>query len=129
MIPTILVPRCPYCKQRAELVTGETIYPHIPELYGSCFWRCRPCQAWVGCHKNTCKPMGRLANTELRNARMAAHRVFDSLWKDHGWSRTKAYKWLAEQLDIPVEVCHIGMFDMEYCKHVIVISQKESKVA
>jgi hypothetical protein len=48
----------------------------------------------------------------------AVHEVFDPLWnkKDNMMSRSEAYIWLAYELGIPVEKCHIGMFDVELCR-------------
>lgn len=73
---------CSYCNKPAELVTGKEIYPHRPDLYPKKFWRCRPCTAYVGCHKPNAgygdgtRPLGRLANAELRAAKSAAHAAF-----------------------------------------------------
>lgn len=112
---------CPYCKGRAEKVTGEKIYPHRPDLYHKTFWECEPCDAYVGCHPNTDTPLGRLANFDLRMAKQAAHASFDPLWKDGKMSRASAYKWLSEQLGINRKDCHIGMFDEETCERVVSI--------
>jgi len=59
--------KCDYCQQQAKLVTGDIIYPHRPDLYSKKIWHCEPCRAWVGTHKGTVKPLGRLANAELRS--------------------------------------------------------------
>lgn len=115
-----MTPTCPYCGQPSKLVGGEVIYPHRPDLYDKQFYRCEPCDAYVGCHGKTKKPLGRLANAGLRKLKMAAHRSFDRLWKDGEMGRSDAYAWLAEQLDIPGDECHIGMFDEARCKQVIV---------
>jgi hypothetical protein len=89
---------------------------------------CRPCKAWVGVHKGTDKPLGRLANKELREWKIKAHAAFDPLWKakmSQGHSKKSArnsgYAWLAEQMGIPREACHVGMFDVEQCKRVVEI--------
>lgn len=116
---------CDYCQQPAQLVTGETVYPHRPDLHYLRFWQCLPCDAWVGCHKGTKRPLGRLANAELRAAKMAAHAAFDELWRRTtpagSFDRNGAYAWLAEQLGIERADCHIGMFDVEQCKRVVEI--------
>lgn len=110
---------CDYCGKDAELVDSSVIYPHRLELHGRNVYRCQPCGAWVGCHPNTVKPLGRLANAELRRAKMQAHAVFDPLWRDGTMTRGKAYKALAIALNIPKGKCHIGMFDVEQCERVI----------
>lgn len=96
--------KCPYCDKNAKLVTGKEIYPHRTDLYGKFFWLCADCDAYVGCHPvtkhNKCasNPLGRLANAELRKAKMKAHASFDPIWKSGCKSRADAYKWLAESL-------------------------------
>ncbi|MEG9741631.1 zinc-finger-containing protein [Enterobacter roggenkampii] len=110
---------CDYCGNKAALVTGRKIYPHRPDLFPLRFWHCEPCKAWVGCHKNIdAQPLGRLANAELRLAKSAAHRDFDPLWKSGEMTRKQAYQWLSNQLGIPSESCHIGMFDVATCQRV-----------
>jgi hypothetical protein len=116
---------CDYCDRVAELVTGAAIYPHRPDLFGRRFWRCAPCGAWTGCHEpgkgqgDGTKPLGRLANAELRRAKQAAHAAFDPLWKSRSMSRHEAYRWLAGELGISFENCHIGMFDVDGCRAVV----------
>lgn len=107
---------CDYCHTAAELVTGEEVYPRLPELWEHAFYLCRPCGAYVGCHAGTVKPLGRLANKELRHAKMAAHKAFDVLWKGTNvFSRKQAYRWLADRLGVDRSRCHIGMFDLDEC--------------
>lgn len=114
---------CPYCGATAVLVTGREVYPHRPDLYGKAFWRCGPCDAWVGCYPGTTNPMGRLADAELRRAKQNAHAAFDPLWRRGVYpSRTAAYQWLASQLGIHPRDCHIGMFDAPRCLEVTRLS-------
>lgn len=91
-------------------------------------WYCEPCNAWVGVHKGTDKPLGRLANAELRELKKEAHKYFDPLWEmkmkqgyKKGHARAKAYKWLAGEMGIDGKLCHIGMFDEDQCGRVIEI--------
>lgn len=111
---------CDYCERPADLVTGVVIYPHLPELADRQFYYCQPCQAWVGCHQGGtgAVPMGRLANKELRQAKMKAHEAFDTAWRGR-ISRGRAYRWLAEQLGIDRRKAHIGMFDVAQCDRVV----------
>ena len=115
---------CPYCENRAKLVTGKEIYPRRPDLYNKKFWQCKECDAYVGCHPNTDKPLGRLANAELRQVKMKAHAIFDPIWKKGDMKRTEAYKWLAAMLNIKYSECHIGMFNVKTCKDVIYYSNQ-----
>lgn len=116
---------CDYCGNAAKLVTGKAIYPRRPDLFRLHFWQCEPCGAYVGCHKKEggngdgTKPLGRLANAELRAAKTRAHAAFDPLWRERNMKRHKAYGWLAEKLGISKADCHIGMMDVETCERVV----------
>lgn len=114
-------PSCPYCG-------GNAVYRYTSShLYGGRdfgpVWECAPCGAWVGCHDGTSKPLGRLANADLRAAKIAAHAAFDPLWRGGSMTRPEAYTWLAKQLGIPRKKCHIGMFDEASCYLVAKVCQ------
>jgi len=74
--------------------------------------------------------MGTPADAETRRARMDAHRAFDRIWKSvpagkgRSRARREAYRWLAGQLGIETDACHIGMFDLGTCKQVVEICEK-----
>lgn len=110
---------CPYCNAEAELVTGGVIYPHRGDLRDRKFYLCRPCNAYCGCHPGTTKPLGRLANAELRMLKQQVHAVLDPLWRSGSETRKGAYQLLADKLGIPRSDCHIGMFDVETCRRAI----------
>lgn len=115
-------PVCQYCGNLAELVTGAVIYPRREDLHAKRFWRCAPCRAYVGCHDpgngygDGTWPLGVLANAELREAKKAVHAVFDPLWRSGRMSRKRAYRWLAERMQLSVEDCHVGQFSVEQCR-------------
>lgn len=110
---------CGYCHRPARLKFGNDIYPHRPDLIGKRFWKCDPCNAYVGCHPGTIKPLGRLANADLRRAKQCVHVLLDPMWKSKQMSRHEAYKWLADALGISAANCHIGMFDIVQCEAAI----------
>ena len=114
---------CNYCGRKTELVDSKVIYG---TSYGM-MYLCRHCNAYVGCHKGTDRPLGRLADAELRYWKKAAHAVFDPLWRQGRFrgQRKAAYEWLAEQMGLPVEQTHIGMFDIAQCKQAIKIVQEK----
>ena len=121
---------CPYCGEQAKLVTGKEIYPHRQDLYKLHFWSCGPCEAYVGCHKKSeyhkqdgTTPLGTLANRSLRTLRADTHKVFDLLWGPNKGPRLKAYSKLATKMGIPVEHCHIGMFNETLCLQAIAICE------
>lgn len=115
---------CPYCSLPARLVDGSVIYPHRPDLKEKLFWQCAPCDAYVGCHSGTDKNLGRLANAGLRLLKSAAHRAFDPRWRDGSMTRSEAYAWLAEVMNMNKNDCHIGMFDEDACEAVINICKE-----
>ena len=100
---------------------------------------CRTCGAYVGVHDGTDIALGRLANKELRVAKIKAHHVFDQIFRggfiNKIWpeklpdttNRKKAYKWLAKQMNIDEELCHIGMFDINDCNRVVEICESYLK--
>lgn len=122
---------CHYCAQEAYLTSSTEVYQND---YGN-IYLCRPCNAYVGVHKATNKPLGTVANAELREWRKKAHAAFDPLWqkklairrKQRGddykkvYARGSGYKWLREQMGLKPSNCHIGMFDINECKQVIEI--------
>ena len=120
---------CPYCNHTSELVEDSEVYRRS---YGKMVYLCRPCNAWVGCHRGGCVPLGRLANAELRALKIQAHALFDVFWRaaieKRGWkkgrARGAAYGWLARETGIPGEECHIGMMDEERCRMVIAVLQE-----
>lgn len=82
-----------------------------------CYY-CKPCDAYVGCHQNTEKPLGTLANKELREWRTKAHAHIDPLWKEKGWSRQSVYKYLKKTFGREI---HVGESDIETCKRILQI--------
>ena len=119
--------KCPYCGNDAELTTGYKVYPHRLDLADLKVWACFPCDAWVGTHKNspTHAPLGRLANAELRKAKMAAHAAFDPWWKSGRMTRREAYQKLADLMSLDPKDTHIGMFDVDQCKTVVLLSRPQ----
>ena len=113
-------PICDYCGKSSIQTTGADIYPRRPDLASKVMFVCRPCDAWVGCHPGTASPLGRLANKALRVAKMEAHAAFDPLWRGKAkGERGRAYGWLAGELGLSSDECHIGMFDVETCRRVV----------
>lgn len=126
--------RCPYCDRPTNKLNGR-------ELYGSdayadkMFIVCRRCNAWVGCHPNG-QPMGTLANASLRKARVRAHEQFDQIWRRQiterptlnlKLARHEAYRWLAKQMGLVVDQCHIAYFTEEQCDEVVLICKDRNE--
>ena len=128
-------PVCPYCDRKAEFHKSSAKF-YRGHDYGP-VWACVPCGAWVGCHKGTRRPLGRLADAELRRAKIAAHAAFDRLWKlkmkREGCSKNEArsagYRWLSKQLGISPRETHIGMFHVEQCLRVVEVCRPRPMMA
>jgi len=59
--------------------------------------------------------------SDLARARCQAHAAFDPKWKDGGMTRTEAYTWLAKELGIRQEACHMLNFNIEMCNKVVAL--------
>jgi hypothetical protein len=125
----VIAVTCPYCAKPAVAAHGFEIYHYQPGLWALHFYACFDCKAWVGTHRGTWEPLGKLANATLRKLRWAAHNAFDPLWQrkmrrdkcSRKEARNAGYAWLAGKLGIAVEDCHFGMFDEDQCQAAITI--------
>lgn len=107
---------CDYCGKPAEYVDSAVIYHG--KSYGM-IYRCEPCGAYVGVHRGTNTPLGRLANAELRTYKKAAHNEFDKLWKTGKMTRRAAYIRLQKIMGMSADKAHIGKFGVPECKTLI----------
>lgn len=111
-------PNCIHCSTESVRVTGHTIYPHMRKLHDRIFYLCPNCQAYVGTHQSSEKPLGFPANKELRRARGLLHAKLDPIWKGRKkWKRTDVYAYIARSMDIPMEDAHVAMFRLEDCRN------------
>lgn len=114
---------CSYCGDVADLKDNSIIYG---KSYGMAYI-CNnfpTCDSYVGTHKKGLKPLGTIANKELRKLRNEAHLYFDSMWRrklktGDKLARKKAYKWLSGELGIEIKNTHIAMFQNDMCMKVI----------
>lgn len=117
------IPRvCRYCGGVIRLVPAITVYGASAHRLGQeheFIYQCQNCNARVGCHRGTKRPLGNVANETLRLKRMEAHQVFDRFWQAKGMSRTQGYQWLSKQMRLSEKRTHIGSFEMDQCQRVI----------
>lgn len=88
---------CPYCGAKASLRPASAVYgtaTKVPDSYLYVCDRYPRCDSYVGAHKRTKEPMGTLANGDLRNKRIQAHKAFDWMWKSGLMTKWQAYKWM-----------------------------------
>lgn len=76
------------------------------------------CKATHGAHKDG-KPLGVPADKQTKRARIDAHEVFDQLWKGKHMSRSAAYEWMQEAMEMTEEEAHIGRFDADQCEDLV----------
>ena len=69
-------------------------------------------------------PKGTLANSELRNKRIKAHKVFDAIWKNKIMNRASAYRWLRDKFGLTLNQAHIGNFSDYMCNCLIIECNK-----
>lgn len=116
--------RCPYCNGTTKVVSEEFIYGRSYKgksiICCSSFPRC---DSFVGTHSDG-SALGRLANKELRKAKIEAHKYFDIIWKKNYMTRSEAYDWLSEELEIPIDYTHMGMFSVKTCKKVVEVCKE-----
>lgn len=118
---------CPECG--ARMVLRNSV--HGP------FYGCRSyprCQATHGAHKATGQPLGVPADQATKRERMAAHTLFDQLWKGKilrgghrshpDMDRGEAYAWMAAAMGLTKDEAHIGRFDAEQCQRLQALVQE-----
>ena len=112
--------RCPHCGAVAIIRPASEIYDdprRKDELYV-----CKnypACKSYVGMHAGTRIPLGTLANGDLRNLRIKAHRRFDRIWQSGIMSRNAAYRWMADSFGLTADDAHIGKFGESRCQQLI----------
>lgn len=109
---------CPYCGNEANWVENKEIYGRN---YGKSYmmYLCKPCDAYVGCHNNSKKPLGVMANKELREWRKRVHSLIDPIWRSGKLRRGQVYARLSRALGFQY---HTGESDIETCKRVLAIA-------
>ncbi len=113
---------CPYCRRTAVLRPASYVYGKDTLNPDSYLYVCSgypACDAYVGAHEKSMRPKGTLANSDLRNKRIQAHRALDALWKEGYMTRHSAYIWLQNRLNLRERDMHIGMFSEYLCGETI----------
>lgn len=111
-------PACPYCGSDVWLTSSSFIKWEQTKPIYICS-RFPDCDARVNCHPGTVRPIGSLANPQLRRWREKAHRQFDQLWRSGRMSRKQAYQWLAQTMNLPESETHFAQFDQIQCQQAV----------
>lgn len=88
-------PICDICSNKNTQLVQDRSRSGWPYL-----WKCNNCKSTIGCHNGTYLPLGKFATSVTRFRRKKAHDCFDEIWKAEFMSREKAYRWMAEKLNI-----------------------------
>ena len=108
---------CPFCHQEAIWCENKEIYGRNYGKSYMCYY-CKPCDAYVGCHQNTTRPLGTLADKELRKLRHQCHEQFDKMWSDNK-DRKWAYEWLQSKMKLHKTQAHIAKLDKDQCRQLL----------
>ena len=116
---------CPYCHGTTKKISGGEIFGHGKGFDHILMFKCSgTCDAYCGSkfYQGQRVSIGSLANKELRELRKKCHLLFDAQWKgkrNEKLSKKKAYVWLQKFMNLPDELAHFGMFNIEQCNKVI----------
>lgn len=118
--------KCPYCGAQAFLHPSSAVYG-INARSGESLYVCSrypACDSYVGAHRKSLLPMGSLANGDLRNKRIQAHKVFDRLWQNGIMEKWQAYQWMQAKFGLSSEQAHIAKFSEYMCDQLIRICEQ-----
>lgn len=68
----------------------------------------------------------RPAEKQLAARRIMAHQAFDPIWQSGEMTRAEAYAWLADEMMMPREKCHMEQMSVEQCDRVIEICTRHA---
>ena len=116
---------CPYCGAPAVLRDASFVYGEkalVEKLYVCS--RYPECDSYVGVFRNSDIPKGSLADSELRNKRIRAHRAFDEIWKSGIMTRGQTYQWMQYKFSLSKQQAHIGYFSDYMCEELMKACQE-----
>ena len=119
--------RCPYCGAPAVCRPASTVYGNKIRTKGSYLYLCSrwpACDSYVAAHKRDRRPMGTLANGDLRHKRILAHRALEDFRQSRRMDKWAVYLWLQGKLGLNEHQTHIGMFSEQMCDRVIAVCKQ-----
>ena len=99
---------CPYCGGLAVLRPAEYVYGERnlnPDNYLYVCSGYPSCDSYIGVHKKSMRPMGTLANGDLRHKRIEAHRALNKVVQAGIMTKHGAYIWLQNRLCLRERTC------------------------
>ena len=122
---------CPYCGGLAVLRPAEYVYGERnlnPDNYLYVCSGYPSCDSYIGVHKKSMRPMGTLANGDLRHKRIEAHRALNKVVQAGIMTKHGAYIWLQNRLCLREKDMHIGMFRWNVPGKTRIIGTKNQEV-
>lgn len=124
---------------KCNICGGPVTYGSNARVYGREYgsgycYLCKSCGAYVGTHKpRPREALGLLADEPMRKGKRMCHAIFDPLWQGKPKARKKRkdlYRWMAQEMGIPIEDCHFGHFDIHQLRKVykILISIQDKQM-
>ena len=121
--------KCPYCHANASLRPASVVYGLNRRSQGKFLYLCDrwpACDAYVSAHDKTHRPMGTLANGDLRHKRILAHRALEQLRQSRHMEKWEVYIWLQAKLGLDERQTHIGQFSEWMCDEVVRLCRQAS---
>lgn len=118
---------CPYCNSRAVLRPANTVYGISERSSGKHLYVCvnwPKCDAYVSAHQRDKRPMGVLANGNLRHKRILAHKALEDYRVLTHMEKWAVYIWLQGKLGLNEHQIHIAKFSEEMCDQVIALCEE-----
>lgn len=118
--------KCPYCGGSVGLRSTKSVCGKGDGWLWVCN-RYPVCDAYVHCAPGTCRPLGFLANLQLRQLRSQAHRQIDCLIDVGHTTKDGAYRWMQDIYDTGTGSSmppHIAMMSDRQCRQVITAAKK-----
>ena len=112
--------KCPYCGKNVVFRSADGVSKE--NKFNTMLYVCSDypkCDAYVRVKPGTKRPMGTLADSNLRALRTEAHFYFDQLHESGAMTKQQAYQWLAYKVSAPLSQAHIGYMREYYCQRVI----------
>lgn len=121
---------CDECGKNKPVLVNNRVFYKLPYGDWPYVYFCKTCSASVGCHHGSVYPLGRMANSKTRKARMRLHEEhLDPLWKRGGWERKRLYDEMARRMGFgAARNFHVGDLSFDECERAIQIAQGIGKM-
>ncbi len=106
------------CGECGALMVLRKSKKYKTPFYGCSRWP--ECKGAHGAHPDG-RPLGTPCDRRTSAARIAAHDVFDRLWKQNRMTRPQAYAWMRQAMGLSESEAHIGHFTAEQCERLVTL--------